>query len=113
MTLSTLSACVAVDVKAALIDCGAQKWGYINSSFVACHSLPMTALPHPIGVYNADSSLNKAGAITHVSTLRMVIGDHSEQITFRVTNTGLSNAVLVLQWLRFHDPLVNWGHGKL
>jgi hypothetical protein len=113
MTLSTLSACVAVDVEAALIDCGAQKWGYINSSFVARHSLPTTALPHPIGVYNADGSLNKAGAITHVSTLRMVIGDHSEQITFRVTNTGSSNAVLGLQWLRFHDPLVNWGHGKL
>jgi transposase InsO family protein len=113
MTLSTLSADLSVDVDAALIDCGAQKWGYLNTAFVAHHALPTTALPHPIGVYNADGSLNKAGAITHVCTLRMVIGDHSEEITFRVTNTGSSNAVLGLQWLRFHDPLVNWGHGKL
>ncbi|KAF8157502.1 hypothetical protein BJ912DRAFT_866960, partial [Pholiota molesta] len=88
MTLSTLSADFSVDVDAALIDCGAQKWGYLNTAFVARHALPTTALPHPIGVYNADGSLNKAGAITHVCTLRMVIGDHSEEITFRVTNTG-------------------------
>ncbi|KAF8189394.1 hypothetical protein BJ912DRAFT_830235, partial [Pholiota molesta] len=54
-----------------LIDCGAQKWGYLNTAFVARHALPTTALPHPIGVYNADGSLNKAGAITHVCTLRM------------------------------------------
>lgn len=113
LTLSTLSADFSVDVDATLIDCGAQKWGYLNSAFVARLALPTTALPHPIGVYNADGSLNKAGAITHVSTLRMVVGDHSEEITFRVTNTGSSDAVLGLQWLRFHDPLVNWRHGKL
>lgn len=104
---------VSATVDAALIDCGAQKWGYLNSSFVKRLRLPTTALPHPIGVYNADGSLNKAGAITHVSTLRMCVGEHSETITFRITNTGSSDAVLGLQWLRYHDPLVNWRGGKL
>lgn len=43
----------------------------------------------------------------------MNIGTHQEQIAFRVTDTGSSNKILGLDWLRFHDPLVNWTDGKL
>ncbi|KAF9470060.1 hypothetical protein BDN70DRAFT_763222, partial [Pholiota conissans] len=91
-----------------LIDCGASKFGYMHADFASKHNLPTIPLPHPIGVYNADGSLNCGGSITHVSRLRMTIGDHSEILTFRLTNTGSSDVILGLDWLHFHNPLVDW-----
>ncbi|KJA25017.1 hypothetical protein HYPSUDRAFT_98067, partial [Hypholoma sublateritium FD-334 SS-4] len=70
-------------------------------------------LPHPIGVYNADGSLNSGGAITHLCELSMRVGDHSETLLFRITNTGSSDIILGLDWLRLHNPLVDWSSGKL
>ncbi|KAF9470127.1 hypothetical protein BDN70DRAFT_762356, partial [Pholiota conissans] len=87
-TLSVSVPKVSVQVSSALIDCGASKFGYMHVDFASKHNLPTIPLPHPIGVYNADGSLNCGGSITHVSRLRMTIGDHSEILTFRLTNTG-------------------------
>jgi hypothetical protein len=103
--------CVSDD--SSLIDCGASGRGYISSSFVDLHSLPCTPLPYPIPIYNVDGSQNIAGAINRLCTMDMRIGGHNERITFRVTETGSSNIILGLDWLRLHDPLVNWSKGKL
>jgi hypothetical protein len=99
-------------VNAALVDCGAARMGYMHKDFVQKHGLLTTALPHPIGVYNADGSLNKAGAITDVCKLQMRVGDHVEHMVFRVTDTGSSEVILGLGWLRFHNPLVDWNTGN-
>ena len=64
-------------------------------------------------MYNVDGTLNKAGSIKRVCTLDMHIGAHRERIPFRVTDTGSSDVILGLEWLRFHNPLVNWSDGKL
>ena len=98
---------------AVLLDSGAGGRGYISSSFVDLHNLPCTPLPYQIPVYNVDGTLNKGGAINKTCLLEMKIGEHREQISFHVTDTGSSNVILGLDWLRFHDPLVNWNEGKL
>ena len=96
-----------------LLNCGAGGRGYMSSSFVDLHKLPCSNLPYHIPVYNVDGTLNKGGAITRVCTFDMKIGLHCERITFRVTDTGSSNIISGLEWLQFHDPLVNWSEGKL
>ena len=104
---------VPLEVDDALIDCGASKKGYIHTDYVVRNSLDTIPLPHPIGVYNADGSLNSGGAITHLCRLSVRIGDHLEEIDFHITNTGSSDVILGLGWLRYHNPLVDWTSGKL
>lgn len=99
-------------VNAALIDCGAMRMGYMHKEFVCKCGFTTLPLPHPIGVYNVDGSLNKAGAITDVCKLRMRVGDHTEDMIFRITDTGSSDMILGLGWLRFHNPLIDWDVGK-
>ena len=77
------------------------------------HRLPCTPLPYHIPIYNVDGTQNKAGAIKRLCTMNMKIGGHSERITFRVTDTGSSNVILGLEWLKTHDPHVNWSKGRL
>jgi len=112
LTLTTLadSTAHAVDT---LLDCGASGLGYLHHNWVAKNNIPMKALPYPIPVYNADGTLNKSGSITHTCELVVTIGDHVETLTFAVTNTGSSNAILGLSWLCFHNPLVDWRTGKI
>jgi len=96
----------------ALLDCGASGWGYLHHDWVTEHNIPTIALPYPIPVYNADGTLNTSGSITHVADLVMTIGDHIEMLTFAVTNTGSSEAILGYSWLHFHNPHVSWRTGK-
>ena len=97
----------------ALVDCGASGRGYISASYADLHQLPCLPLPYDIPIYNVDGSQNIAGAIKRLCTMDMQIGGHKERITFRVTETGSSNIILGLDWLRLHDPLINWSKGKL
>ena len=64
-------------------------------------------------MYNADGTTNQAGKITHVVRLRLSIQDHTEVTTFAVTNTGNSDVIIGFDWLRHHNPSVNWTKGKI
>ena len=59
-------------------------------------------------VYNADGSLNADGSIEGFTELRMTIGDHTEKIELAVTNLGHMDIFLGLDWLRFHNPSIDW-----
>jgi len=85
----------------------------IDSGFVNAKGLNAQPLPRPIPVYNADGTLNNGGLITHTITLRMVIGKHSERITLGVTNLGKSDLFLGHEWLRHHNPSIDWQSGSL
>ena len=113
--LSTLDGKINVLESDGLLDCdtSGRCLGYIDSKFVADLNLPTTPLPPPIAVYNVDNSLNHAGAITCTCTLDMRIADHVQHIEFRITNTGSSNVILGLGWLRHHNPLVDWKLGQV
>ena len=85
----------------------------IDSGFVKAKGLNAKPLPHPIPVYNADGTLNSGGMITHTLTLRMNIGKHSERITLGVTNLEKSDLFLGHEWLRHHNPSIDWQSGSL
>ncbi|SJL03606.1 uncharacterized protein ARMOST_06963 [Armillaria ostoyae] len=67
----------------------------------------------PIAVYNADSTCNKAGDITKFVEFRMTIGSHSKRIDFAVTNLGTKDLYLGHNWLKHHNPVINWKMGMI
>ena len=64
-------------------------------------------------VYNADGTLNANGSIEGYTQLQEFIEDHSEQIELAVTNLGNTDIFLGLDWLRFHNPLIDWSHSTV
>ena len=91
----------------ALIDSGCTG-SCINEEFVTKHKMNLTALPKPIPVYNADGSLNASGSLTHVVQLKMNVEGHEELIDLGVSNLGKSDIFLGHDWLKHHNPTVDW-----
>ena len=91
----------------ALIDSGCTG-SCINEEFVTKHKMNLTALPKPIPVYNADGSLNASGSLTHVVQVKMNMEGHEELIDLGVSNLGKSDVFLGHDWLKYHNPTVDW-----
>ncbi|SJL01348.1 uncharacterized protein ARMOST_04668 [Armillaria ostoyae] len=85
----------------------------INRAFVQKHRLDMRKTAVPITVYNANSTCNKAGNITEFVEFQMTIGNHSERINFAVTNLGTKDLYLGHDWLKCHNPVINWKMGTI
>ena len=43
----------------------------------------------------------------------MMVGNHSETLTFDITPLGKHNVVLGLPWLQWHNPMIQWTSGKV
>ena len=56
---------------------------------------------------------NVAGTITHTIKIRVTIGQHTEQIQFAITNIGKLNVFLGYDWLKKHNPSINWINHEL
>ncbi|KAK2464821.1 hypothetical protein APHAL10511_003239 [Amanita phalloides] len=91
----------------ALLDCGATGC-YLDEGFAHAKGLFLERLPRAVPVYNADGSFNAGGPIRFLTTLRVQIHEHSEVITFAITNLGKSDMILGFDWLRKHNPTVDW-----
>jgi Retroviral aspartyl protease len=96
----------------ALLDSGCTG-SCIHRRLVKEHNFPTKKLPRPIPVYNADGSLNKDGDITETVTLRMIIQDHEEEITFAVSNLGRADLFLGHEWLKHHNPTIDWTKSRV
>ena len=91
----------------ALIDLGCTG-SCINEDFVRKHNLNMTRLLKSIPVFNADGSSNIVGRLTHTVQLQVIIGDHKEIMEFGVSNLGTSDIFLGHDWLKHHNPEIDW-----
>ncbi len=80
----------------------------INRSFIKKHQLKTRKTAIPIPVYNADGTCNTGGDITEFVELRMMIGGHAECINLAITNLGKKDIYLGHNWLKHHNPSVNW-----
>ena len=90
----------------ALIDSGCTG-SCINKEFVEKHGLNMIKPPKSIPVFNADGS-NIAGWLTHMVQLQMIIGNHKEIMELGVSNLGTSDIFLGHDWLKHHNPEIDW-----
>ena len=76
------------------------------------HNLNMTRLLKSIPVFNVDGSSNIAGKLTHTVQLQVIIRDHKEIMEFGVSNLGTSDIFLGHNWLKHHNPEIDW-KGKM
>jgi len=92
----------------ALLDSGT-KGIYINANYVKKHQFPLQDLRTLIYPRNVDGTPNKNGVICHTAILRMEMGDnHRERIMFLVTDTGNYDILLGTDWLKVHNPNIDW-----
>ena len=57
--------------------------------------------------------MNEGGPIHHVVNLRLQIDDHDEVFPFAVTKTGKSDIIIGFEWLRKHNPMIDWQSGSI
>ena len=85
----------------------------IDVDLIRQHNIPTKKLKVPLPVYNADGSLNSMGRITDYVDMRMTILDHSERISLAVTKIGNPELFIGLDWLRNHNPSIDWVEAKI
>jgi hypothetical protein len=112
---------IAVDIKTvdtgvhfktrALLDSGAAGL-YVDWRFVEKHQLETKKLDNPILVYNVDGTQNREGEINRSVNLIIGIQDHYEQATFMVTDLGRKNMIIGINWLKAHNPEIDWVKGE-
>ncbi|SJL16886.1 uncharacterized protein ARMOST_20416 [Armillaria ostoyae] len=95
-----------------LVDSGCTS-SAINRAFVRLHQLDTVKTAVPIVVYNADGTRNQAGDITEYVEMRLTIGDHIERIDLAVTDLGPKDLYLGHDWLKRHNPVINWETGTV
>jgi hypothetical protein len=97
----------------AILDSGAEGV-YCNKSFIDKYKIPTHALEHPVYAWNVNGTLNKHGIICHAAILQMEMGTkHREDIKVTITNTGNHDLLLGTDWLKAHNPSIDWTWNKL
>ncbi|KAF9801706.1 hypothetical protein IEO21_10049 [Rhodonia placenta] len=95
-----------------MVDSGATT-KFINKRFITKNKVQTQKLKEPIPLYNIDGTLNKDGSILEVAILQMQVGDHVEKMVFMVTDIGPEDVIVGLDWLREHNPEIDWESGSL
>lgn len=96
----------------ALIDSGATG-SFLDRSFVLSQNWNMRSVGNPVKVLNVDGSENAAGSITHAIDLEVMFGEHREKMTFGIVNLGKNKMILGHDWLKKHNPEVDWVEGHV
>lgn len=91
----------------ALLDSGCTG-SCIDEDFVRQNGIVTRKTALPIPVYNADGSTNANGSITEFVDISMSIGNHQEQIALAVAKLGTAPLFIGHEWLRFHNPTIDW-----
>jgi hypothetical protein len=91
----------------ALIDCGATGC-FIDIEWAKLNSIPTCPLTKPIPVYNVDGTTNDTGMITDIADVILRYEQHSERTQLAVTHLGKQSLILGYNWLRNHNPEINW-----
>ena len=96
-----------------MVDSGATTT-FINKKFIEKNRVRTRKLCRPIQLYNIDRSENAIGRITEVFVTRVEIGkNHQERVVFSVADIGPQDAIIRIDWLRTHNPDIDWEGGTL
>ena len=95
----------------AFLDCGATD-SFISDTFDRRHSLPLALRDEPTPVFTVDNRPLTSGLVTHDTITNLRVQAHSENIRLGVVSMPYP-VILGLDWLRKHNPAVDWAHGQL
>jgi len=96
----------------ALLNCGATK-SFINRDFVRSKGMNTQTLSHNILVFNVNSSPNKAGQISEVVDVVLCYKTHSKRMLLAISGLGKQSLILGYDWLKDHNPKVDWEKGEV
>jgi len=96
----------------ALLDCGATG-SLIDRDFVHAKGMNTQTLSHNISVVNVDGSPNEAGQISEVVDIVLRYKTHSERMLLAVSGLRKQNLILGYDWLKDHNPKINWEKGEV
>jgi hypothetical protein len=91
----------------ALIDCSATGC-FMDIEWAKLNNIPTCPLTKPIPVYNIDGTANDAGMITDITNIILGYDKYSECTQLAVTHLGKQSMILGYNWLRNHNPEINW-----
>jgi hypothetical protein len=91
----------------ALIDCGAMGC-FVDIEWAKLNNILTRPLTKPIPVYNVNGTANDAGAITNIANMILCYEHHSERTQLAITHLGKQSLILGYNWLRNHNPEINW-----
>jgi len=96
----------------ALLDCGVTG-SLIDRDFVHSKGMNTQTLSHNIPVFNVNSSPNEAGQISEVVDVVLCYKTHSERMLLAVSGLGKQSLILGYDWLKDHNPRINWKKGEV
>jgi len=96
----------------AVLDCGATR-SLINRDFVRSKGMNTWTLSHNIPVFNVNGSPNKAGQISKVMDVVLCYKTYSERMLLAVSGLGKQSLILGYDWLKDHNPRIDWEKGKV
>ncbi len=96
----------------ALVDSGATDC-FMSENFIRQMKLGKRPLQRPRKIWNIDNTANKAGAITHYTTLNIQTHGIQKQIQFLVTNIGNEDIILGYPWMAAFEPRFSWKNGVI
>ena len=96
----------------ALLDCRATR-SLINRDFVHAKGMNTRTLSHNIPVFNVDGSPNEVGQISEVVDVVLRYKTHSERMLLAVSGLGKQNLILGYNWLKDHNPKIDWEKGEV
>ena len=101
----------SIEVKA-LLDSGATGC-FIDKSWALDRRLRLSKLVKPVPVLNVDGTRNQEGDITHYVLLTVGVGKHAEKLWCAVTCLGKVPLILSHNWLKKHNPDIDWMTGDV
>src|SRR6195952_4688225 len=96
----------------ALIDLGATE-DLIDKEVCSKHGIKMIKARNPREIYLADRKPSAMGPVTHMTKVPMDISSHRQLATFQVANLQNHEVILVMPWLREHNPTIDWNEKKI
>jgi len=86
---------------------------FIDRDFVCLKGINTWTLSHNIPVFNVDSSPNEAGQISKVIDIVLCYKTYSERILLAISRLGKQSLILGYNWLKNHNPKVDWEKGEV
>jgi len=96
----------------AMMDSGATE-DFIDREVCNKHRIKRIKAKNPREISLADRKPRAMGPVTDMTKVPMNISSHRELATFHVANLKNHEIILVMPWLREHNPIIDWNDKRI
>jgi len=95
-----------------MMDSGATE-DFIDREVCHKHGIKTIKAKHPREIYLAAGKPSAMGPVTHMTKVPLEISSHRELSTFQVANRPNHEVIPGMQWLREHNPTIDWNDKRI